>query len=115
MKPLHFIRHFPTYLKFYFTNWRYKKYGYRRFKFNLHIEQKDSKGNTLGFKTQNKNIIIHANYRDTEKLLSIPVPDYIEPFTVAEYRKQQLPFILLRDEHKDIFQACDHLTYKEII
>ena len=115
MSIWHFIRHFFTYMKFYFTNWRYKKYGFRRFKYNLHIEKKDKDGNTLGFNLVKKSIIIYVDYTDIQKLIKIPVPKHIEPNAIGDYRRQELPFTILRDEHRDLFIACDHLTYKEII
>ena len=112
-----FIAHMPTFLKFYYTNLRYKHAGYRKFKFKLYIEKKNKHGDSLGFSRQAKNILIIANYRDHEYMSKIPIPDYIMPADEAifEYRRQQLPFILLRDFHAGLFQACDHLTYKEVI
>ena len=86
----HFIRYFPTYIKFMYTNHRFKKHGYRRFKYSLYLTVRDKNGNVIDIKKKAKNIII--------KEIS-----------------QEFAFYRLRDEHHSIFELCDHLTYKEII
>jgi hypothetical protein len=115
-KALFFLTHFLTFFKFYYLNWRFKKYGYRRFLYTLYTEQKEKQENewvTTGFLEQVK-IKIHADYRDSETLNSIPLPDWL-PENHNQYRADQLPFILLQRNHRDIFEACTHLKRKEVI
>lgn len=83
----HFIRHLPTYLKFYITNRRYKKQGYRKFKFKLFEEREKKQGG--GFLKLHNIIIKASNYEEA--------------------------YFKLRDEHHSIFEKGDHLTWKEII
>ena len=116
-RTYHFIRYIHMYLKFFITNYRFKKYGYRKFRFSLYIAEKDKDGNIIKFNLVKNDVDVTANYLDRDKMMSIPIPDKIlkKGLSHEQYRMEQLPFILLRDEHHDLFKACDHLTYKEII
>ena len=99
----HFVRHLPTYLKFYITNWRFNKYGYRRFRFILSEEIPKEKGGGIKYSAP---IVIQAgreNFIHPGKLID----ENADPFTVAHFK--------LRDEHNEVFTKCDSYKYKEII
>ena len=87
------ITHIHTIIKFLIVNWRFKKYGYRKYMFTLYEER--TKENGGGFLKAN-NIIIKG-YQSLNN----------SPYTNAFFR--------LRDEHEAIFIKNDHLTWKEII
>lgn len=100
----HRVRHFPSYLKFYITNWRFNKYGYRRFKFILSEEIPKEKGG--GFKYSSP-IIIKARQENVihpNGLIEINQ----DPLTVAKFK--------LRDKHTEVFIKHDSFKLiKEII
>lgn len=97
------IRHLPSIIKFYITNWRFNKFGYRRFRFILSEEIPKEKGG--GFK-YSAPIIIKAgreNITHPGKLIEINA----DPIRVAHFK--------LRDEHTEVFTKHDSYRYKEII
>lgn len=102
-----FIRHFPTFCKFWYTNRRYQKHGYRRFKFLIYEEKPKELGG--GFTKLHK-IIIQA----TDRTATLEA-DEENPERYVYYTPEQSAFLILRDKHRAIFEKGDHLTYKEII
>lgn len=109
-----FVRHFPSFCKFWITNYRYKKYGYRNYLFKLQEKIPKEKGG--GFSNPIE-ITLRKCYDTEETFEARDKKGEVIPgtFNLKRYGTLQTAFLDLRDRHKDIFKVNDHLTYKEII
>lgn len=106
-KIIYVIPRIHIFIKIFYCNFRYNKHGYRKYAFTLYEKVSKEKGG--GFHN-----IITIKIKGWDSVYAVKNPKPTEPDKIY-YSPYEDAFLDLRDKHKSVFIATDHLTYKEII